>query len=68
MLGQIIEERGLAHARLTAEHDDSALTGANVGQELVKRNALRLPPQESNGKYLLDGGSATAQPYTCFAQ
>ncbi len=48
MLGQIIEERGLAHARLTAEHDDSALPGPSVGQELVERLALRLPPQESD--------------------
>jgi hypothetical protein len=49
MLGQIAEQGRLSHARLTAEHDSSALTGANVGQELVKRTALRLPPQESNG-------------------
>jgi hypothetical protein len=47
VLGQITEERGLARARLTAKHEGSALTGANVGQEPVKRLALRLPPQKS---------------------
>jgi hypothetical protein len=47
VLGQISEERGLAHARLTAKHEGSALAGANVGQDSVKRIALRLPPQKS---------------------
>jgi hypothetical protein len=47
--GQITEERGLARAWLTTEHDGSALTGANVGQELVEHLTLRLPPQESYG-------------------
>jgi hypothetical protein len=47
VLGQITEERGLARARLTAKHEGSALTGANVGQEPVERLALRLPPQKS---------------------
>ena len=35
VLGQIAEQRGLADARLTAEYDGSALTAADLGQELV---------------------------------
>jgi hypothetical protein len=65
-VGQISEERGLTRARLTAEHDGSALTGANVGQELVKRRALRLPPQESYGTVSpMQEAVPSAQPYTC---
>ena len=66
MLGQIAEQRRLAYARLTAEHDGSALTGANVGQELVKRRALRLPPQESYGTVSpMQEAVPSAQPYAC---
>jgi hypothetical protein len=46
---EVAEQRGLPGAGLPTEHDGPTLTGANVGQELVKRLALRLPAKESNG-------------------
>ena len=48
-VGQVAQQRALAHARLPAQDDDPAPTGERIGQELVERLALGATSEEPRG-------------------
>jgi hypothetical protein len=42
-LGQIVQQRGLAHARVAAYHQDLALPGADSAEKAVEGGAFAVP-------------------------
>ena len=41
--GQVVKQRGLAHPRLTADHQDPAPTGLHRVNQLIKHAAFGFP-------------------------
>jgi hypothetical protein len=48
-VGEVVQQRTLADARLPAQDDDPASTGERVGQEPVERFALAATSKELRG-------------------
>ena len=52
VIGQVAEQRGLAHAGLATKHEHPTPALAHINQEAIKRLTLGLPPEESHERPL----------------
>jgi hypothetical protein len=59
---QVVQERGLAHARLAAQDQDPALPGAHVFQEPVEHLALSVPAAQPRARSGLGHGRPRVEP------
>jgi hypothetical protein len=61
VLHQVVQQRRLAHARVTAHHQGPALTGANRVEEPVQHVAFAAPTRQRPGGAWPAGGTPSAR-------